>query len=197
MGSREEACAEGARGQAVTQGAVPVFTCRLKLGGGTPRGPCQRLALASVKVTGRGERKARHQQGSASDSDCGDSEQHSHCPAPLCPVPLLVGDTSFNPSGPLRQVPVQSPWTWRGGGRGPHGVRAPGALCDGPQVASPGSCLRLSAAFPPAGAEPNPSWEHILFTACHNRHLPLQPPSRRLLSWADDWKALLDSKRPC
>ncbi|XP_045680446.1 5'(3')-deoxyribonucleotidase, mitochondrial isoform X2 [Phyllostomus hastatus] len=47
------------------------------------------------------------------------------------------------------------------------------------------------------GAEPNPSWEHILFTACHNRHLPLQPPSRRLLSWADDWKALLDSKRPC
>ncbi|XP_030896381.1 5'(3')-deoxyribonucleotidase, mitochondrial isoform X2 [Leptonychotes weddellii] len=46
------------------------------------------------------------------------------------------------------------------------------------------------------GAEPNPSWEHILFTACHNRHVQLQPPGRRLHSWADDWKAILDSKRP-
>nr|XP_044601393.1 5'(3')-deoxyribonucleotidase, mitochondrial isoform X2 [Equus asinus] len=45
------------------------------------------------------------------------------------------------------------------------------------------------------GAEPKPSWEHVLFTACHNRHVQLQPPSRRLLSWADDWKAILDSKR--
>ncbi|KAM9097661.1 5'(3')-deoxyribonucleotidase, mitochondrial isoform 3-T3 [Sarcophilus harrisii] len=47
------------------------------------------------------------------------------------------------------------------------------------------------------GAEPNPSWEHILFTACHNRHLQLQPPKRRLHSWTDDWKAILDSKRSC
>ncbi|EPY88640.1 5,3-nucleotidase, mitochondrial-like protein [Camelus ferus] len=47
-----------------------------------------------------------------------------------------------------------------------------------------------------AGAEPNPSWEHVVFTACHNRHTQLQPPSRRLHSWADDWKAILDSKRP-
>ncbi|XP_074244388.1 5'(3')-deoxyribonucleotidase, mitochondrial isoform X6 [Saimiri boliviensis] len=46
------------------------------------------------------------------------------------------------------------------------------------------------------GAEPTPSWEHVLFTACHNRHLQLQPPRRRLHSWADDWKAILDSKRP-
>ncbi|XP_039083197.1 5'(3')-deoxyribonucleotidase, mitochondrial isoform X2 [Hyaena hyaena] len=46
------------------------------------------------------------------------------------------------------------------------------------------------------GAEPHPSWEHVLFTACHNRHVRLQPPSRRLHSWADDWKAVLDSKRP-
>ncbi|XP_006042906.2 5'(3')-deoxyribonucleotidase, mitochondrial isoform X1 [Bubalus kerabau] len=46
------------------------------------------------------------------------------------------------------------------------------------------------------GAEPNPSWEHVLFTACHNRHTQLQPPSRRLHSWADDWRAILDSKRP-
>uniref|UniRef100_A0AC11E724 Uncharacterized protein n=1 Tax=Ovis aries TaxID=9940 RepID=A0AC11E724_SHEEP len=45
------------------------------------------------------------------------------------------------------------------------------------------------------GAEPNPSWEHVLFTACHNRHTQLQPPSRRLHSWADDWRAILDSKR--
>uniref|UniRef100_A0A4X2KS30 5',3'-nucleotidase, mitochondrial n=1 Tax=Vombatus ursinus TaxID=29139 RepID=A0A4X2KS30_VOMUR len=42
---------------------------------------------------------------------------------------------------------------------------------------------------------PNPSWEHILFTSCHNRHLQLQPPHRRLHSWTDDWKAILDSKR--
>nr|XP_023395492.1 5'(3')-deoxyribonucleotidase, mitochondrial [Loxodonta africana] len=46
------------------------------------------------------------------------------------------------------------------------------------------------------GAEANPSWEHVLFTACHNQHLQLSPPSRRLHSWTDDWKAILDSKRP-
>ncbi|XP_077019091.1 5'(3')-deoxyribonucleotidase, mitochondrial [Tamandua tetradactyla] len=46
------------------------------------------------------------------------------------------------------------------------------------------------------GTEPNPSWEHVLFTACHNRHLQLQPPRRRLHSWADNWQALLDSRRP-
>ncbi|XP_063286753.1 5'(3')-deoxyribonucleotidase, mitochondrial isoform X1 [Pelobates fuscus] len=45
------------------------------------------------------------------------------------------------------------------------------------------------------GAEPNPTWEHILFTACHNKHLLLTPPSRCLLSWKDDWKGILDSKR--
>ncbi|XP_056389756.1 5'(3')-deoxyribonucleotidase, mitochondrial [Hyla sarda] len=45
------------------------------------------------------------------------------------------------------------------------------------------------------GAESDPSWEHILFTACHNRHLLVTPPSRRLESWRDDWKGLLDSKR--
>lgn len=56
--------------------------------------------------------------------------------------------------------------------------------------------IGLSAAFLPTGAEPKPSWEHVLFTACHNRHVQLQPPSRRLHSWADDWKAILDSKRP-
>lgn len=51
----------------------------------------------------------------------------------------------------------------------------------------------LSPCF--AGAEQNPSWEHVLFTACHNKHLQLKPPSRRLQSWTDDWKAILDSKR--
>ncbi|NXP05128.1 NT5C protein, partial [Thinocorus orbignyianus] len=45
------------------------------------------------------------------------------------------------------------------------------------------------------GAEQNPSWEHILFTCCHNSHLQLQPPRRRLLSWADNWKGILESKR--
>ncbi|OPJ88613.1 5'(3')-deoxyribonucleotidase, cytosolic type [Patagioenas fasciata monilis] len=45
------------------------------------------------------------------------------------------------------------------------------------------------------GAEQNPSWEHILFTCCHNRHLQLQAPRRRLLSWADDWRGILESKR--
>ncbi|XP_075627097.1 5'(3')-deoxyribonucleotidase, cytosolic type isoform X3 [Balearica regulorum gibbericeps] len=45
------------------------------------------------------------------------------------------------------------------------------------------------------GAELNPSWEHILFTCCHNRHVQLQAPRRRLLSWADDWKSILESKR--
>ncbi|XP_010001037.1 PREDICTED: 5'(3')-deoxyribonucleotidase, cytosolic type [Chaetura pelagica] len=45
------------------------------------------------------------------------------------------------------------------------------------------------------GAELNPSWEHILFTCCHNRQLQLPAPRRRLLSWEDDWKAILESKR--
>uniref|UniRef100_A0A8V5HG44 Uncharacterized protein n=1 Tax=Melopsittacus undulatus TaxID=13146 RepID=A0A8V5HG44_MELUD len=44
------------------------------------------------------------------------------------------------------------------------------------------------------GAELKPSWEHILFTCCHNRHIQLQAPCRRLLSWADDWKGILASK---
>ncbi|XP_075035297.1 5'(3')-deoxyribonucleotidase, mitochondrial [Mixophyes fleayi] len=44
------------------------------------------------------------------------------------------------------------------------------------------------------GAEPNPSWEHILFTACHNCHLSVTPPSRRLQSWNDDWKGILNSR---
>ncbi|ELV14005.1 5'(3')-deoxyribonucleotidase, mitochondrial, partial [Tupaia chinensis] len=67
-----------------------------------------------------------------------------------------------------------------------------------PRVATCSARQELSG-FPPVpgtGAEPNPSWEHVLFTACHNQHLQLQPPGRRLHSWADDWKALLDSKRP-
>ncbi|XP_054834570.1 5'(3')-deoxyribonucleotidase, cytosolic type [Eublepharis macularius] len=45
------------------------------------------------------------------------------------------------------------------------------------------------------GVEPNPSWEHILFSCCHNRHLKLQTPQRRLESWTDDWRAILESKR--
>ncbi|XP_077173170.1 5'(3')-deoxyribonucleotidase, mitochondrial [Paroedura picta] len=45
------------------------------------------------------------------------------------------------------------------------------------------------------GAERSPNWEHVLFTACHNKHLDLPPPRRRLHSWTDDWKAILDSKR--
>ncbi|XP_075889980.1 5'(3')-deoxyribonucleotidase, mitochondrial [Nelusetta ayraudi] len=45
------------------------------------------------------------------------------------------------------------------------------------------------------GVEPNPAWEHILFTACHNKHVATRPPQRRLQSWSDDWRAILDSKR--
>ncbi|KAJ0016382.1 hypothetical protein NQD34_014672 [Periophthalmus magnuspinnatus] len=45
------------------------------------------------------------------------------------------------------------------------------------------------------GVESSPSWEHILFTACHNQHLGESCPQRRLLSWEDDWRAILDSKR--
>ncbi|XP_017543133.1 5'(3')-deoxyribonucleotidase, mitochondrial [Pygocentrus nattereri] len=45
------------------------------------------------------------------------------------------------------------------------------------------------------GAEPNPAWEHVLFTSCHNKHLPADPAQRRLLSWEDDWRGLLQSKR--
>ncbi|XP_042303861.1 5'(3')-deoxyribonucleotidase, cytosolic type [Sceloporus undulatus] len=45
------------------------------------------------------------------------------------------------------------------------------------------------------GVEPNPSWEHILFSCCHNKHLKLEPPRKRLESWTDDWRAILESKR--
>lgn len=46
-----------------------------------------------------------------------------------------------------------------------------------------------------SGVEPKPTWEHILFTACHNKHLSTSPSQRRLQSWSDDWRAILDSKR--
>lgn len=59
-----------------------------------------------------------------------------------------------------------------------------------------GPSLWPEALLSSPGAEPHPSWEHILFTSCHNHHLQLKPPRRRLHSWADDWKAILDSKRP-
>lgn len=45
------------------------------------------------------------------------------------------------------------------------------------------------------GDEETPRWEHILFTCCHNRHLVLPPTKRRLLSWSDNWREILDSKR--
>uniref|UniRef100_A0A8K9UU96 Uncharacterized protein n=1 Tax=Oncorhynchus mykiss TaxID=8022 RepID=A0A8K9UU96_ONCMY len=43
--------------------------------------------------------------------------------------------------------------------------------------------------------QPNPSWEHILFTACHNKHILPSSSHRRLLSWADDWRGILENKR--
>ncbi|KAM9832450.1 5'(3')-deoxyribonucleotidase, mitochondrial [Neosynchiropus ocellatus] len=45
------------------------------------------------------------------------------------------------------------------------------------------------------GVEPKPTWEHILFDACHNKHVELGPTQRRLMSWSDDWRSILDSKR--
>ncbi|XP_074870823.1 5'(3')-deoxyribonucleotidase, cytosolic type [Carettochelys insculpta] len=45
------------------------------------------------------------------------------------------------------------------------------------------------------GVEPKPRWEHVLFTCCHNKHLELQAPRRRLQSWADDWRGIVESKR--
>lgn len=46
-----------------------------------------------------------------------------------------------------------------------------------------------------SGVEPYPAWEHILFTACHNKHISTSPAQRRLHSWSDNWRAILDSKR--
>ncbi|XP_037664741.1 5'(3')-deoxyribonucleotidase, cytosolic type [Choloepus didactylus] len=45
------------------------------------------------------------------------------------------------------------------------------------------------------GQEDTPSWEHILFTCCHNQHLALPPTRRRLHSWGDNWREIIDSKR--
>lgn len=58
--------------------------------------------------------------------------------------------------------------------------------------------LQILAAFLPCpvpGNEETPAWEHILFTCCHNQHLALAPPKRRLLSWSDDWREIIESKR--
>lgn len=49
--------------------------------------------------------------------------------------------------------------------------------------------------FTAPGLEETPSWEHILFTCCHNQHLALPPTRRRLLSWSDNWRGIIDSKR--
>lgn len=40
-----------------------------------------------------------------------------------------------------------------------------------------------------------PTWEHVLFTCCHNQHLALPSTRRRLLSWSDSWREIIDSKR--
>ncbi|KAG5853552.1 hypothetical protein ANANG_G00027200 [Anguilla anguilla] len=45
------------------------------------------------------------------------------------------------------------------------------------------------------GVEPKPSWEHVLFLACHNKHLLPSAGHRSLLSWHHDWRGLLESKR--
>ncbi|XP_066522580.1 5'(3')-deoxyribonucleotidase, mitochondrial-like [Hoplias malabaricus] len=45
------------------------------------------------------------------------------------------------------------------------------------------------------GVEQNPSWEHVLFTACHNKYLPREAGQKRLLSWSDDWRSVLQNKR--
>uniref|UniRef100_A0A8C4NEJ4 5', 3'-nucleotidase, cytosolic n=1 Tax=Eptatretus burgeri TaxID=7764 RepID=A0A8C4NEJ4_EPTBU len=45
------------------------------------------------------------------------------------------------------------------------------------------------------GAEPSPSWEHVLFTACHNQHMEPLPSTLRLNSWFHDWRSILQSKR--
>lgn len=45
------------------------------------------------------------------------------------------------------------------------------------------------------GTEETPAWEHILFTCCHNQHLELPPTKRRLLSWSDNWREIVESKR--
>uniref|UniRef100_A0A673XMF9 5',3'-nucleotidase, mitochondrial n=1 Tax=Salmo trutta TaxID=8032 RepID=A0A673XMF9_SALTR len=37
---------------------------------------------------------------------------------------------------------------------------------------------------------PNPTWEPILFTVCHNKNV--SSSHRRLLSWPDDWRAILE-----
>ncbi|KAF3815813.1 hypothetical protein GH733_016247 [Mirounga leonina] len=43
--------------------------------------------------------------------------------------------------------------------------------------------------------EETPSWEHILFTCCHNQHLALPPTRRRLLSWSDSWREIIGHKQ--
>ncbi|XP_044528736.1 5'(3')-deoxyribonucleotidase, cytosolic type [Gracilinanus agilis] len=45
------------------------------------------------------------------------------------------------------------------------------------------------------GQEKKPSWEHILFTCCHNQHLDLPASKRRLNSWSDNWREILENKR--
>jgi 5'-nucleotidase len=43
----------------------------------------------------------------------------------------------------------------------------------------------------------NPSWDHVIFTQCHNRHLPVDKTSKftsRLDNWTDgSWRCLVDT----
>lgn len=60
-------------------------------------------------------------------------------------------------------------------------------------TSSPIACCLSPVPVP--GQEETPAWEHILFTCCHNQHLALPPAKRRLLSWSDDWREIIESKR--
>lgn len=38
-----------------------------------------------------------------------------------------------------------------------------------------------------------PTWEHVLFTACHNKNIVLSTKKKRLDSWVNEqWKPLIE-----
>lgn len=81
------------------------------------------------------------------------------------------------------------------GDENPWRARKGGPVCTISESHNPH--LHWLSSLSPSGVERTPAWDQVLFTACHNKHLQLPASCPRLHSWADDWRAILESKRGC
>uniref|UniRef100_A0A8D1FDG0 Uncharacterized protein n=1 Tax=Sus scrofa TaxID=9823 RepID=A0A8D1FDG0_PIG len=108
------------------------------------------------------------------------------------PTYLLAGLEFRGPSGPPDRLVPTTQYGWVEKHLGPQFVERIILTRDKTMVLGD---LLIDDKDTIQGQEETPSWEHILFTCCHNQHLALPPTRRRLLSWSDNWKEIIDSKR--